>query len=99
MPQRRERSAVTLHDAPLLVAVRLLATWLFAGTILGVVLGFWIGIALGLIIAVVYVRAVHSNAVLAALQPRSVRRTARRASSILRTVESRRICRGGPYSP
>jgi hypothetical protein len=68
----------TQHDSLLLVCIRFLATWLLAGTILGVVQGPWIGGSLGLIIAICWVRAVHWNVVIAALQPGSSQRSSRR---------------------
>jgi hypothetical protein len=82
MRQSEKTSESTRQDAPLLVCVRFLATWLFGGTILGVVLGPWIGILFGLIIAIGWVRAVHWNVVLAALQPRSSRRVKRQGSTV-----------------
>jgi hypothetical protein len=60
------------------VCIRFLATWLLAGTILGVVQGPWIGGSLGLIIAIGWVRAVHWNVVIAALHPRSSHGSSRR---------------------
>jgi hypothetical protein len=71
------------RDTPRWVCVRFLATWLLGGTILGVLFGPWAGISVGLLIAIVYVRAVHWNAVLAALAPRSRDRNKRRHSRVL----------------
>jgi hypothetical protein len=71
MPQAEKIREPVNHDAPLFVCVRFLATWLLGGTILGVLFGVWPGMTLGLLIAVGYVKAVHWNAVLAALAPRS----------------------------
>ena len=72
------------HDAPLWVCVRFLATWLFSGTILGVVFGPWTGIPVGLLIAICYVKAVHWNVVLAALVPRARDSHKHRDSQVLR---------------
>ena len=80
---RPEKTSQSTHyDAPLLTCVRFLATWLLGGTILGVLFGPWAGMSLGLLIAIGYVKAVHWNAVLAALAPRSRPPLRRRDSAV-----------------
>ncbi len=81
---RPEKTSEPTHDdSRLLTCVRFLATWLLGGTILGVLFGLWAGASLGLLIAIAYVKAVHWNAVLAALAPRA-RPPLRRRDSIVR---------------
>ena len=82
MLQQEKTPESTRDDARLFVCVRFLATWLLGGTILGVLFGAWTGIPVGLLIAIGYVRAVHWNAVLAALEPRSGHPLRRRDSAV-----------------
>jgi hypothetical protein len=83
MLQADQTGESTYRDPRLWVCVRFLATWLLGGTILGVLFGPWTGICVGLLIAIVYVRAVHWNAVLAGLAPRPRPRNKRRDSRVL----------------
>ena len=82
MLQPETTTESTHHDALLFVCVRFLATWLLGGTILGVLFGPWAGMSVGLLIAMGYVKAVHWNAVLAALAPRSSHPLRRRDSAV-----------------
>ena len=83
MLQADQTSESRYQDAPLWVCVRFLAAWLLGATILGVLFGPWMGISVGLLIAILYVRAVHWNAVLAALAPGRRDRNGRRDSRVL----------------
>ena len=82
MLQPKTTSESTRNDARLLTCVRILATWLLGGTILGVLFGPWAGMSLGLLIAIGYVKAVHWSAVLAAMAARSRPQLRRRDSAV-----------------
>jgi hypothetical protein len=83
MLRSAKTSQGTHDDATLFVCIRFLATWFLGGAILSVIFGLWIGSSLGLLIALGYVKAVHWNAVLSALSPRSSGRPRQRDSAAI----------------